>query len=166
MLAVLLLHPNETLESERLIDELWGESPPANALKSLQVHVSRLRKELAPGVLVTREHGYELQLDVDELDDATGSRPCSRTPGASCGQSDRALAAAQRAPCGAGAPLADLAYEPFAQTEIARLEDLRVSAIEQSIEAKLELGRHSEVIAQLEQLVEEHPYAARPCTRS
>jgi predicted ATPase/class 3 adenylate cyclase len=160
VLAVLLLHPNETLESERLIDELWGESPPANALKSLQVHVSRLRKELAPGVLVTREHGYELQLDVDELDahrfealleDARGEL--------AAGNPDRALAALERSlALWRGPPLADLAYEPFAQTEIARLEDLRMAAIEQSIEAKLELGRHGEVIAQLEQLVEEHPY--------
>ena len=160
VLAVLLLHPNETLESERLIDELWGETPPANALKTLQVHVSRLRKELAPGVLVTREHGYELQLDVDELDahrfealleDARGEL--------AAGHPDRALAALERSlALWRGPPLADLAYEPFAQTEIARLEDLRVAAIEQAIEAKLELGRHSEVIGQLEQLVEEHPY--------
>jgi predicted ATPase/class 3 adenylate cyclase len=160
VLAVLLLHPNETLESDRLIDELWGESPPANALKSLHVHVSRLRKELAPGVLVTREHGYELQLDVDELDahrfealleDARGEL--------AAGHPDRALAAIERAlALWRGPPLADLAYEPFAQTEIARLEDLRMAAIEQSIEAKLELSRHGEVIGQLEQLVEEHPY--------
>jgi predicted ATPase/class 3 adenylate cyclase len=160
VLAVLLLHPNETLESERLIDELWGESPPANALKTLQVHVSRLRKELAPEVLVTREHGYELQLDVDELDanrfeglleDARGEL--------AAGNPDRALAALERSlALWRGPPLADLAYEPFAQTEIARLEDLRVAAIEHLIEAKLALGRHGEVIGQLEQLVEEHPY--------
>jgi len=68
VLAVLVLHPNETLSGERLIDELWGESPPANALKTLQVHVSRLRKELPPDVLVTREHGYELQIELDEVD--------------------------------------------------------------------------------------------------
>ena len=160
VLAVLLLHPNETLSNERLIDELWGESPPGNALKTLQVHVSRLRKELAPGVLVTREHGYELQLDVDELDahrfeglleDARGEL--------AAGNPDRALAALERSlALWRGAPLADLAYEPFAQTEIARLEDLRVAAIEHVIEAKLALGRHGEVIGQLEQLVEEHPY--------
>src|SRR5215208_4114453 len=148
VLAVLLLHPNETLETERLIDELWGESPPAHALKTLQVHVSRLRKELAPGVLVTREHAYELQVDVDELDahrfealleDARGEL--------AAGHPDRALAALERSlALWRGPPLADLAYEPFAQTEIARLEDLRVAAIEQSIEAKLELGRHGEAL--------------------
>jgi predicted ATPase/class 3 adenylate cyclase len=160
VLAVLLLHPNETLSSEHLIDELWGESPPANALKTLQVHVSRLRKELPPDVLVTREHGYELQLEDDEvdarrfeglLDDARGEL--------AAGNPDRALVCLERAlALWRGAPLTDFAYEPFAQTEIARLEDLRVTAIEQSIEAKIALGRHGEVIGQLEQLVEEHPY--------
>ena len=84
-------------------------------------------------------------------------RPRGRQGELAAGNPDRALAARALAGPGAGRR-ADLAYEPFAQTEIARLEDLRVSAIEQSIEAKLELGRHSEVIAQLEQLVEEHPY--------
>jgi predicted ATPase/class 3 adenylate cyclase len=160
VLAVLLLHANETLSSERLIDELWGQEPPGNALKSLQVHVSRLRKELAPDVLATREHGYELQLDVDELDahrfealleDARGEL--------AAGHPELALAALERAlALWRGAPLADLAYEPFAQTEIARLEDLRVGAVELTIEAKIALGRHSEVIGQLEQLVDEHPY--------
>jgi len=160
VLAVLVLHPNETLSGERLIDELWGESPPANALKTLQVHVSRLRKELPPDVLVTREHGYELQIELDEvdahrfeglLDDGRGEL--------GAGNPDRALDALDRAlALWRGAPLADLAYEPFAQAEIARLEDLRFGAIEESIEAKLALGRQGEVIAQLEQLVEEHPY--------
>src|SRR6185436_6800850 len=68
VLAALLLHPNETLSSERLIDELWGGSPPANALKTLQVHVSRLRKSLPEDVLVTRGHGYELRVEPEELD--------------------------------------------------------------------------------------------------
>ena len=98
VLAVLLLHPNETLSSERLVDELWGESPPANALKTLQVHVSRLRKELAPGVLVTRDHGYELQLDVDELDAHRFEALVEDSRGElAAGHPDRALAALERA---------------------------------------------------------------------
>ena len=68
VLGALLLHPNETLSNERLIDELWGESPPANALKTLQVNVSRLRKSLPEEVLVTRGHGYELRVGPEELD--------------------------------------------------------------------------------------------------
>ena len=160
VLAVLLLHPNETLSGERLIDELWGESPPANALKTLQVHVSRLRKELPPDVLVTREHGYELQLELEEVDAHRFEGLVDDGRGElGAGHPDRALDALERAlALWRGAPLVDLAYEPFAQAEIARLEDLRVTAIEESIEAKLALGRQGEVIGQLEQLVEEHPY--------
>ena len=74
LLALLLLHANETLSSDRLIDELWGEQPPATAAKTLQVHVSRLRKALTGGpgggadVVVTREHGYELRVDLEQID--------------------------------------------------------------------------------------------------
>src|SRR5215213_1861180 len=68
VLAALLLHPNETLSSERLIDELWGESAPPTAAKTLQAHVSRLRKALPADVLVTRGHGYQLQIEPDRLD--------------------------------------------------------------------------------------------------
>src|SRR4051794_27513219 len=72
LLAVLLLHANETLTTDQVIDELWGERPPATAAKTVQVHVSRLRKTLAgangAGVVLTREHGYELQLEPDRLD--------------------------------------------------------------------------------------------------
>ena len=160
VLAVLLLHQNETISGERLIDELWGESPPANALKTLQVHISRLRKELPPDVLVTREHGYELQLDLDELDAHIFEGLLDDGRGElAAGNPHRALAALERSlALWRGTPLADLAYEPFAQAEIARLEDLRAAAIEHTIEAKLALGRHGEVIVQLDQLVEEHPY--------
>jgi predicted ATPase/class 3 adenylate cyclase len=160
VLAVLLLRPNETISGERLIDDLWGESPPANALKTLQVHISRLRKELPPDVLVTREHGYELQLDLDELDAHRFEGLLDDGRGElAAGNPHRALAALERSlALWRGAPLADLAYEPFARAEIARLEDLRAGAIEHTIEAKLALGRHGEVIVQLDQLVEEHPY--------
>ena len=160
VLAALLLHPNETLSSERLIDELWGEQPPATALKTLQVHVSRLRKTLAPDVLVTREHGYQLQLEPDQLDASRFERLLddgrealsAADPGKALTSLDTALSLWR------GPALADFPYEPFAQAEIARLEDLRVAAVEQLIEAKLALGRHGEVIGQLERLVEEHPY--------
>jgi predicted ATPase/class 3 adenylate cyclase len=160
VLAALLLHPNETLSSERLIDELWGEQPPATALKTLQVHVSRLRKTLAPDVLVTREHGYQLQLEPDQLDASRFERLLDDgREGLSAADPGKALASLETAlSLWRGPALADFPYEPFAQAEIARLEDLRVAAVEQVIEAKLALGRHGEVIAQLERLVEEHPY--------
>ena len=163
VLAALLLHPNETLSNERLIDELWGESPPANAIKTLQVNVSRLRKALPEEVLVTRGHGYELRVAPGELDarrferllEEARDELAAERPENALGALENALALWR------GPPLADLAYEPFAQAEITRLEDLRLAADEQLVDAKLALGRHGEVIGQLERLVEEHPYRER-----
>jgi transcriptional activator len=159
---VLLLHANETLSTDRLIEELWGEHPPATAAKTVQVHVSRLRKALAAragsgseDVVVTREHGYELALDPERLDAHRFERLVGR------GRTDLAAGHPQRAASALeealllwrGRPLDDLAYEPFAQREIARLDDLQVGALEELIEAKLALGRHREVMGQLEGLI-------------
>src|SRR3954469_4726550 len=161
--AALLLHPNETLSSERLIDELWGEAPPGNALKTLQVHVSRLRKALPEGVLVTRGHGYQLRVQRGELDAERFERLLDDARAElAADRPDSALDALENAlSLWRGPTLADLAYEPFAQAEIARLADLRVAADEQLIDAKLALGRHGDVVGQLERLVEEHPYRER-----
>jgi DNA-binding SARP family transcriptional activator/class 3 adenylate cyclase len=167
LLGVLLLHANEMLSTDRLIDELWGERPPATAAKAVQVHVSRLRKTLAGaggenqgGPLLTREHGYELQLDPNRVDAHRFERLVDEGRSAlAAGKAERAAAGLEEAlSLWRGAPLADLAYEPFAQREIARLADLRVATLEQLIEAKLALGRHAEVVAQLEALIAEHPY--------
>ena len=167
LLGLLLLHPNETLSTERLIDELWGERPPSSAAKAVHARVSRLRKALAgadgPGtadLVVTRERGYELKLDPERLDLHRFERLVAD------GRSELAAARPERAASALerglslwrGAPLADLASERFAQPEIARLEELRVAALEQLVEAKLALGRHAEVIGELETLIAEHPY--------
>jgi DNA-binding SARP family transcriptional activator len=166
LLALLLLHANETLTSDRLIDELWGERPPHAAAKTLQMHVSRLRKALAgedgrgAGLIVTRERGYRLAIDPERLDShrferlvATGRSELA------AGRAEPAVTALEQAlALWRGSALADLAYEPFAQPEIARLDDLRVAALEQLMEAKLALGRHGEVVEQLELLIGEHPY--------
>ena len=155
VLALLLLHKGETLSSDRLIDELWGEEPPATAAKTLQVHVSRLRKALASGsdadggdVVVTSPHGYALKIEPDQVDAnrferllAEGRREMAgNRPGQALPVLEEAVALWR------GPPLADLSYEAFAQAEIARLDDLRVAAVEQLIEAKLALGRHVEVV--------------------
>jgi DNA-binding SARP family transcriptional activator/tetratricopeptide (TPR) repeat protein len=167
LLAVFLLHRGETLSTDRLIDELWGEHAPATATKSVQVYVSRLRKALADadgdaaaGMIVTREHGYELRLDPERLDAHRFERLVTE------GRSD--LAAGRPQPAASalegalslwrGQPLADLAFEPFAQREVARLEDLRIAALEALIEAKLALGAHAEVVGRLETLIGEHPF--------
>jgi DNA-binding SARP family transcriptional activator len=170
LLALLLLHANETLTSDRLIDELWGERPPATAAKTLQMHVSRLRKALAGDStsdncsIVTRERGYELQLDPERLDSRRFERLVAEGRGELVARRPQLAAAAfERAlSLWRGAPLADLAYEQFAQADIGRLEELRVDALEQLIEAKLDLGLHGEVIVQLETLIAEHPYRERP----
>jgi DNA-binding SARP family transcriptional activator len=170
LLALLLLHANETLSTDRLLDELWGERPPAGAAKTVQVTISRLRKALTGGeggnpdeVVVTREHGYELRLDPDHLDAYCFERLVvegrSELAG---GHPERAVPAlAEALSLWRGQPLAELAYEPFAQRELARFDDLRVSALEELIEAKLALGAHAEVVGQLEALIAEHPYRER-----
>jgi DNA-binding SARP family transcriptional activator len=165
LLALLLLHRGETLGTERLIDELWGERPPTTAAKSVQVHVSRLRKALAPagsGLIVTREHGYELAIERELVDAERFERLMGE------GRDELAVSHAENAAAALeealslwrGRPLDDLAYERFAQGEIARLEQLRLVALEQLIEARLALGGHAELVAQLETLVAEHPIAS------
>src|SRR5215216_7915487 len=137
LLALLLVHANETLSTDRLVDELWGERPPANAAKTVQMQISRLRKALAgeagdgsAGVVVTRERGYELRLDPDRVDAHRFERLVSegRTELAG-GDPERAASALEEAlSFWRGEPLAELAYVPFAQHEIARLDDLRLVA--------------------------------------
>jgi class 3 adenylate cyclase/DNA-binding SARP family transcriptional activator len=164
LLALFLVHANETLTTDRLIDELWGESPPANAAKTLQMQISRLRKALSAGdLVVTRERGYEFRLDPERLDSNRFERLVGEGVGElAAGRPEAAAASIEEAlSLWHDAPLADLSYERFAQGEIARLEDVRVGALEQLIEAKLALGRHAEVIAQLEALIGEHPYRER-----
>ena len=166
VLALLLLHRGETLSSDRLIDELWGEEPPATAAKTLQVHVSRLRKALASGsggatdMVVTSPHGYGLEIDPEQVDAHRFERMLAEGRGhLAADRPAEALPVLEGAlALWRGPVLADLSYEAFAQAEIARLEDLRVAALEQLFEAKLALGGHSEVVGQLETLILEHPY--------
>jgi DNA-binding SARP family transcriptional activator len=155
LLAVLLLHANEVVSSERLIDDLWGEAPPATVAKSIQVYVSGLRKQLGERRLVTRTPGYVLRVDPSELDAARFERLIAEARSADPGRAAEKLREALalwRAP-----PLADLAYEPFAQAEIARLEELHLGAVEQRIDADLATGRHADVVAELEALIGRHP---------
>src|SRR5688572_7772879 len=167
LLALLLLHVNETLSTDRLIDELWGERPPAHAAKTVQMQISRLRKALggeagngSANVVVTRERGYELTLDPERLDSHRFERLVAEGRSELAGgDPERALLMLDEAlSLWRGAPLPELAYEPFAQREVTRLDDLRVAALERLIEAKLALGLHAEVVGQLEALIGEHPY--------
>jgi len=159
LLAVLLLNANQVLSVDRLIDVLWGDEPPATAAKSIQVHISRLRKELGDGRVVTRPPGYVVHVDPSELDLTRFERfvdEASRAEPATAAQRLREGLALWRGPA-----LADLAYEPFAQTDIARLEELRLAALEQRIDADLACGCHAELVGELEALVSEHPLRER-----
>src|SRR5438270_13217263 len=162
LLALLLLKADEVVSSDRLIDALWGERPPETASKALQVHVSQLRKALGAPLIKTRSPGYVLELGEHDLDVRRFER---------LHQEARSLAgtdpvAARRCLGDAldlwrGPALADLAYEPFAQAEIARLEEMRVAAVEDRIDADLALGRHSQLVGELEVLIAQNPLRER-----
>jgi DNA-binding SARP family transcriptional activator len=163
LLVVLLLRRGEVVSRERLIDELWGERPPASAAKTVQVYVSNLRKALGDGVLLTRGQGYLLQLapgqiDADRVAASVSEGRAAFEDGDPQQASDRLREALALWPRG---PLADFAYEPFAQSEIARLDEERLAALEDRIDADLALGRHSALIGELEMLAGEHPLRER-----
>ncbi len=164
MLALLALRANRTVSADELIDGLWAERPPASAAKNVQLYVSRLRKALdANGTdarIVTRGRGYELQLPDDALDAARFEGLVERAhreaeQGIVGGAAQGALDLWQ------GAPLADVAGEPFAAPEIRRLEELHLRAIELAIDGDLAAGRPREVIPRLEALIAEDPLNER-----
>jgi DNA-binding SARP family transcriptional activator/class 3 adenylate cyclase len=164
LLAILLLHRNDVVSSDRLIDHLWGAQPPPTAGKGLQVHVSRLRKALGPrGRLVTHGSGYSLRADAEDIDAARFERLVeSGRARLVAGDADEAAVDLREAlELWRGRPLSDFAYDAFAQAEIARLEELHVAALEERIEADLVLERHAGLIGELEALVAEHPLRER-----
>ena len=167
LLALLLVHANHVLSRDRLIDELWGDEPPETAVQSLQVYVSRLRKLLPAETLLTRPPGYLLAIEPAELDLHRFERLL--------GEGREALAEGDPGARGdclhealglwRGPALAEFAFEPFAQAEIGRLEELRLAAVEERIEADLALGRHADLVGELEALDRREPVpgaAARP----
>lgn len=170
LLAILLVRANEVVSIDSLIDELWGEEPPATARKSVQMHISRLRREIeraggngSSAAIVTRPPGYVLRLEGDELDLHRFERLVEQARGAREAEDAEASAALLREALGLwrGIPLADVAYEPFAQREIARLEEARLAALEDHIDACLTLGRHAALVPELETLVTENPLRER-----
>jgi DNA-binding SARP family transcriptional activator len=159
VLALLLLDAGRVVSVDRLIDALWGEQPPRTAATSLQNFVSALRKLLGPEILETKSPGYRLNVKPGELDldrfraavaDARRLEAVERS-------------AALRGALGLwrGPPLADLAFEAFAQPQIAHLEELRLTTLELRVEADLEAGRHGDLVGELEGLVDEHPVRER-----
>jgi YVTN family beta-propeller protein len=160
LLALLLLHANEPVASERLLAALWSAEPPPTAAALLQNYVSRLRKLLGRERLLSRPGGYLLALAPDELDLARFER-LVRTARETPEPRQRAERLREALAEWRGRALADLAAEPFAQAEIARLEDLRLAALEERIDAELVLGRHAELVSELQRLVAEQPLRER-----
>ena len=170
LLAILLVHANELVPSDRLIEELWPK-PPETAANTLQVYVGRLRKALepertrgAPGeLLLTRAPGYMLRVEPDALDADRFERLLSE--GRTAGEAHDHVTAARKLhealELWRGPALADFCYDPFAQAEIARLEELRLDAIEERIEADLALGKAADLAGQLEALIRQHPLRER-----
>jgi DNA-binding SARP family transcriptional activator len=157
VLALLLLHANEVVSSDRLINELWPSEAPESGAAALQAGVSRLRKALGAGagLLETVPPGYVVRLAPEQLDLHRFERLL-----AEAAADDPATAAERlREALGIwrGSPLADFAYQPFAQAAIGRLEELRLLAIERRIDADLALGRHGQLVPELEELATRHP---------
>jgi class 3 adenylate cyclase len=153
------LRANEVVQTPRLVDELWGERPPATAVKSVQMFVSQLRKALGDGVLETQAGGYRLRVEPGALDLQRfeglleeARRHLWAGSAREAGEELRRALALWRGP-----PLADFEYEPFARSEISRLQELRLAAVELRVEADLATGRHPEVVGELQGLVHEHP---------
>jgi DNA-binding SARP family transcriptional activator len=159
LLAILLLHANQVVSTDRLIDDLWTDAPPTTAAKSIQVYVSRLRKQIGEGRLVTRTPGYLLHVERSELDLARFeqfTRQASKSDPRSAAQTLRQALALWRGPA-----LADIAYEPSVQTEVARLEELRLAALEERIDADLASGRHTQLVGEVQALVADNPLRER-----
>ena len=156
LLAYLLLHPNEVVASDRLVDALWGERPPQTAVKILQNAVSQLRKALGDDRLLTRPPGYGFRVDPGELDLERFELLAERGRIEGDGKLLREALGLWR-----GEPLAELRDEPFARDAALRLEEARLAAQEDRIESDLADGHHVGLIPELEGLIAKHPFDER-----
>lgn len=155
ILALLLLHANEVVRTDRLIDDVWGDDAPRNAAGALHNHVSRLRKTLGQDVLARREWGYVLRtgpgaIDLNRFEELVGA--AEPLPA-----HERSEKLAEALALWRGTALADLAAEPALRTEIARLDELRLATLERRIEADLEAGKSTELVGELETLIAAEP---------
>jgi predicted ATPase/DNA-binding SARP family transcriptional activator len=169
LLALLLLDRNRVVPRDRLVDVLWGESPPASAANSIQNYVSKLRRlfgdgePAGAGAIVTEPPGYRLRVLPGELDSDRFERLIAEGSEAlGAGKAEQAENAfADALTLWHGRPFADFADEPFAKAESARLEQVRLRALEERVEAQLLLGRHAEVATELPSLIGQHPLEER-----
>jgi class 3 adenylate cyclase len=159
VLAVLLLQANEVVSIARLVDDLWGERPPATAQKMVQGYVHALRGQLGGDMLVTQPPGYRLRVDASTLDLAEFRRLVEQARSAPVEEAvelrRRALALWH------GPPLADVVFEGPSRHEVGHLSELRLTTQIERIDAELQLGRHDRLVGELESLVAAHPYQER-----
>jgi DNA-binding response OmpR family regulator len=172
VLTALLVRAGRVVSLDQLIDDLWPVDPPARAAATVQVFVSNLRRALEPdrprgtpaSLLVTSTPGYVLRAEPGAIDAHEFVR-LAEEGRLALDDDDPELAAELLARAGAlwrGAALADVVDAPFAQAEAARLEELRLCCAEDRVDAELSLGRHTAVVAELEQRVSEYPLRERP----
>src|SRR5690349_5581478 len=163
LLALLLLHAGQVVPRDRIVDALWGDAPPASAAHAVEVYVSKLRARLGAAAIRAEAGGYRLGVDSEEIDARVFERLAEQgrqklaqgEPAATARTLSEALELWR------GPALADVRYEAFAQTEIARLEELRLAVTEDRIEAELLLGRHAELIPELEASLRDQPTRER-----
>ena len=171
VLAALLVEPNRVVPLYRLLDQLWGEEPPPRATATLQAYVSNLRRILEPerrprspaNVLVTQPPGYVLRVDSSRVDFLAFEALAMKGRQLLAEGNPRTArdAFTESLALWRGPALADLLDEGFLQNTATRLEDLRLAALDERFEVELALGRHADVISELEYLVTEHPYRER-----
>jgi DNA-binding SARP family transcriptional activator/streptogramin lyase len=166
VLAVLLLHANEFVSRERLIDELWGTSPPPTARKAVNVYISKLRQTLTRNghdPIATAEGGYRLVVSPDLLDAERLRNLIAQARGCIAdSESDAASQLLQEAlALWHGPTLAGIQLESLCRDEVAQLDDLRLAALMDRIDCDLALGRHEQVLGELNVLVREHPLRER-----
>ncbi len=166
VLALLLLRPNELVSCDRLVDELWGESAPPTARHTLEAYISRLRVTLRDGgseLIESRAGGYVIRVGPEQLDAVRfqllleeGQRALEH---GEAGDAEEKLVEALA--LWRGDVLSDLAFERLPAAEVARLEELRLVAIESHVEAALALGRDGVLVAELRALVSRYPLRER-----
>ena len=164
LLAALGLEPGRVVSVDQLVENLWPGEPPDTSAHAVQVYVSQLRKSLGTATIATRAPGYVLEVDPCCVDvhrfirlAAEGREALAAGDAAAASTILRGALALWRGPA-----LADFTYAPFAQTEIARLDELRLVALEERIDADLALGRQAELVAELEAIVDSQPLRERP----
>jgi DNA-binding SARP family transcriptional activator/ABC-type branched-subunit amino acid transport system substrate-binding protein len=164
VLAALLLHANEPVSAGTLVDALWTTAPPVHASKTVQIYISRLRKTRLGTRIATTRGGYVLRVQPEELDswrfEAALVDARAALDAGDAARADRLLVGADQ--LWRGPALADFRFDDFAQAEIERLEELRLQAALDRVDARLALGAADELVPELRALIAEHPFAERP----